>query len=235
MLLPRRLRPDEHVTRVSAEGLNAALRDPAVRAIAVAGSHRSLDDLDVAAARQDPKPIVGTGATTFVHLELWAKCGLVGIHGETADLTGVDPVVLDSDGSGVRVPGRASGTLLGGSLGAVRAMVGAGLPDLDGAILLVTGERTQGLGQVDRQITHLRRAGVFSRVRAVAVGNFAGFDGLVDRGWTLADVFEDQFGGLGVPVLAGLPAGPAGTAVPIGTNAVLDADRGTLTVDAGVR
>ncbi len=236
MLLPRRLRPDERIIQVGAEGFDAALRDPAVRAIAVAGSHRMLDDLDVEAVRRDPKPILGTGATTFVHMELWGRCGLVGFHGETADLSDTRPVLVRRDGEGVRVSGRASGTLVGGCLAAVRVMVGAGLPELDGAILLLTGERTQGLGQVDRQLTHLRRAGVLSRVRAVAVGNFAGFDGLVDRDWTLRDVLEDQLGGLGIPVLGGLPVGPgASTAVPIGVEATLDADEGTLIVSAGVQ
>ncbi|HEV7962768.1 MAG TPA: LD-carboxypeptidase [Actinoplanes sp.] len=235
MLLPRRLRPDERVAVVTAEGFNAALRDPAVRAIAVAGTHRMLDELDVAAARADPKPVLGTGGTTFVHLELWRTCGLVGVHGDAADLTDARPVMVRPDGDGVRVPGRASGFLMGGSLAVLRAMVGAGLPTLDGSILLVTGERTQGLGQVDRQLTHLLRAGVLDGVRAVAVGRFTGFDGFVDREWTLRDVLEDRLGALGLPVLGGLPVGPGGTAVPVGTEAELDADAGTLAVAAAVR
>ena len=110
----------------------------------------------------------------------------------------------------------------------------AGLPDLDGAILLLTGERAPGLGQVDRQLTHLRRAGVLERIRGVAVGRFTGFDDYVDRGWTLTDVLSDRLGDLGVPVLGGLPVGPGRTAVPIGPGAELDADAGTLVVAAGV-
>jgi muramoyltetrapeptide carboxypeptidase len=225
MLLPPRLGPGERTVRVGAGGLNAALRDPGVRAVVLSGSHRDLDDLDVAAAERDPKPIVGTGGTTFVHLELWARLGLAGIHGTGADLTQTDPVVVTGEAA---VPGRAEGVLLGGDLGALRAMVGAGLPDLDGAILLLSGERTQGLGQVDRQLTHLRRAGIFDRVCAVAVGAFTGFDGYVDRGWSLGDVLGDHLARLTVPVLTGL-----GGALPIGTNAVL-AD-GTLTIGAAVR
>ena len=128
------------------------------------------------------------------------------------------------------MPGRAEGLLLGGSLGPLRAMIGAGLPSLDGAILLLTGERTQGLGQVDRQLTHLIRAGVLSGIRAVAVGHFAGFDGLVDRGWSLDDVLADRLGSLGVPVLKGLPIGPGERPVPIGAPAILDANENVLTV-----
>ena len=131
-------------------------------------------------------------------------------------------------------PGRAEGLLLGGDLAAIRSMIGAGLPDLTGAILLLTGERTLGLGQVDRQLTHLRRAGILTRVRGVALGHFQGFDGYADRGWTLTDVLADHLRGLPVPVLAGLPVGPGHPAVPLGTTAVLDADERTLKVDAGV-
>lgn len=237
MLLPRRLAPGETVTTVEPEGFNAALRDPAVRAIAVRGGHRMVDGLDVGAARADPKPVLGTGGTTFVHLVLWQAAGLAGIHGDEADLTDDRPVRVRAEPDGpVRVGGRAAGPLLGGSLGALRALVGTGLlPGLDGAILLLTGERTQGLGQVDRQLTHLIRAGVLGRVRGVAVGRFAGFGKVVDRDWTVGDVLADRLGGLGVPVLSGLPVGPGGAAVPIGVPAELDADAGELVVAAGVR
>jgi muramoyltetrapeptide carboxypeptidase len=205
--------------------LNEALRDPATRVVALDGDHRMLDGLDLAAVRADPKPIVGTGATTFVHLELWRECGLVGYHGEGE----IRPGPLRLMGQ-TQVPGRAEGVLLGGSLGPLRAMVGAGLPSLDGAILLLTGERTQGLGQVDRQLTHLIRAGVLSGVRGVAVGRFAGFDDLVDRDWSLADVLTDRLGALGVPVLNGLPIGPGEPPVPIGAPAILDATERVLAV-----
>ena len=205
--------------------LNQALRDPAVRAIDLDGDHRLLEGLDLAAVRADPKPIVGTGATTFVHLELWRECGLVGYHGDGQIRPG--PVRLTGT---TLVPGRAAGVLLGGSLGPLRAMIGAGLPSLDGAILLLTGERTQGLGQVDRQLTHLIRAGAFRGVRGVAVGHFAGFDGLIDRDWDLGDVLTDHLSALGVPVLTNLPIGPGQPPVPIGVPAMIDTTEAVLTV-----
>jgi muramoyltetrapeptide carboxypeptidase len=64
----------------------------------------------------------------------------------------------------------------------------------------------------------------------VAVGNFAGFDGFVDREWSLADVLDDHLTRLRIPVVTGLPIGPGGSSVPVGVPAVLDADAGTLTV-----
>lgn len=264
MIRPRRLSPGDRIADVAAADLNAALRDPAIRAIRVAADHRALDDLDLAAVARDPKPILGTGGTTFVHLELWRRCGLVAYHGDTVgplapETRGIQtgwpaesegPCAAGTGGTepgqseGPRVietrctetwsPGSAEGPLLGGDLAAIRSMVGAGLPDLTGAILLLTGERTLGLGQVDRQLTHLRRAGILTRVRGVALGHFTGFDGYADRGWTLTDVLADHLRDLPVPVLAGLPVGPGHPAVPVGTTAVLDADERTLKVDAGL-
>jgi muramoyltetrapeptide carboxypeptidase len=114
----------------------------------------------------------------------------------------------------------------------MRAMVGAGLPDLAGAIVVLDDVRILGLGQVDRQLTHLRNAGAFDGIRGVAVGRFTGFETLVDRNWTVLNVLRDQLSSLGVPVLGGLPLGPGPGAVPIwlGRNAVLDTEAGTLTV-----
>jgi muramoyltetrapeptide carboxypeptidase len=206
--------------------LNAALRDPAVRTIVVDGDHRLLDGLDLEAYRADPKPVVGVGAATFVHLELWRECAATCYHGQGE----IHPGPWSLSGR-PQVPGRAEGILLGGSLGPLRAMAGAGLPSLDGAILVLTGERTQGLGQVDRQLSHLMRAGVLRGIHGVAVGRFAGFEGHVDRGWTIDDVLDDRLGALSVPVIRDLPIGTGETPVPLGVPAVLNATSGLLAVN----
>jgi muramoyltetrapeptide carboxypeptidase len=52
--------------------LNDALRDPAVRAVITtrggAGAYRIADDIDFAAVRADPKPVVGFSDITYLHL-----------------------------------------------------------------------------------------------------------------------------------------------------------------------
>ena len=118
---------------------------------------------------------------------------------------------------------------------AVATSVGAGLPSLDGAILLLETERPPGLGLgfVDRQVTQLLRSGALDGLRGIALGRFPGYEGYTDRGWTLLDVLADRFGGLGVPVLGGLDVGHGDDphATLLGTKAHLDADAGTLTVE----
>ncbi len=68
--------------------LNDALRDPGVRAIVATsggkGAYRIADGLDFAAARDDPKPLVGFSETTILHLALWQRCRVGGLHGPHA-------------------------------------------------------------------------------------------------------------------------------------------------------
>jgi muramoyltetrapeptide carboxypeptidase len=231
--------------------LDDAFRDPRVRAVVAtrggAGAYRICEEVDVEAVVADPKPLLGFSDITYLHAALWRACRLPGVHGW---LVGEDAVAsarrILLDGAPVEVRpdpatytaqvrrgGVARGTLLGGHLSTLAHLVGAGLPDLGGAVLLLEDKRDIGLGRVDRQLTQLRRAGALDGLAGVALGMFTGFDDYEDRGWTLLEVLDDHLDRLGVPVLGGLPIGHGRTdqvCVPLGADAVLDADAGTLTV-----
>ena len=242
--------------------LNDAFRDPAVRAVITtvggAGAYRIADGIDFDAVRADPKPLLGFSDITYLHLVLYQQCRLATVHGCLAGadalsttrqlLMSTEPVVVYRDPSAtsavIEVPGHVAGPLLGGSLLATAGSIGAGLPDLDGAIVLLEAPRTIGLGQVDRQLTQLLRSGAFDGIAGVALGLVTGFDGYVDRGWTIVDVLRDRLCGLGVPVLGGLPIGHGGVgldggpdqhSVTLGASAVLDTTAGTLTVGTCVQ
>ena len=239
--------------------LNDALRDPGVRAIVAtrggAGAYRIADALDFAAARADPKPLLGFSDITPLHLALLHHAGIASIHGCLFGaraiaschrlLMDAGPVVLQRDpaaySAAVTRAGRAEGPLIGGNLRGIAGCVGVRMPSLAGAILLLEDERKVGLGQVDRQLTQLIRSGALDGVAGVALGHFSGFAGYEDRGWTLLDVLEDQLGSLGIPVLGGLDIGHGGTGadggpdqtcVALGAHAVLDAQAGTLVVES---
>lgn len=68
--------------------LNAAFRDPGVRAVIAArggkGTYRIVDDLDTDALGRDPKPVVGFSDITHIHLALWSRCRLATLHGPFA-------------------------------------------------------------------------------------------------------------------------------------------------------
>jgi muramoyltetrapeptide carboxypeptidase len=86
--------------------------------------------------------------------------------------------------------------------------------------------------RIDRMLTHLLRAGWLDSVRGIAVGQFTA---CVDEGrTTVEDVLTERLAAVGVPILGGLPIGHGAqqTAVGLGVPAVLDADAGTLVVQA---
>ncbi len=240
------------------DDLNQAFRDPDVRAIIAtrggAGAYRIADQIDFAAVRADPKPLVGFSDITYLHLALLRHCRLGGIHGclvgPTAQtsvrqlLMTTDPVVLQrlpaAVTAAVEVPGRARGRLIGGNLASLATSIGVRVPSMAGAILFLEDQRVVGLGTIDRQITQLISSGTLDGIVGVALGSFEGFRDYSDRGWTLADVLADRLGELGVPVLGGLFAGhdligqdgtPDQMAVPLGSFATLDTSDGTLTSD----
>lgn len=240
--------------------LNQALRDPRVRAVLCTrggyGVQRIAGGIDLAAVRADPKLVVGFSDITALHLALWRGARLATVYGPGAawrdERTGdssaeslrralmtTDPVVVtprsDEVTVAVRVPGAAEGTLLGGNLSLLAASIGTvDMPDLRGAMLLLEdiGEAPY---RVDRMLLHLRRAGHLQALAGVAIGQFTACAD--HRSVTIADVLMEHLGGLGVPVLGGLPIGHGRdqVSVPLGVPARLDAGAATLTVASAVR
>ena len=240
--------------------LNEAFRDPEVRAVVATrggkGAYRIADGIDFDAARADPKPLIGFSEITILHMALLKRCGLVGLHGapwnaaqfgdraarsiETAMLT-TDRIVIEASSAepthALTTRGAVRGILIGGNQDSIATSAGWALPRLDGAILLLEGYN-QRLGHLDRQLTMLANCGALAGVIGVAVGQYTecGADADTRGGWTELDVLRDRLSRLGVPILGGLPIGHGANpvALPIGTHAHLDVDRGVLTVETGV-
>jgi muramoyltetrapeptide carboxypeptidase len=240
--------------------LNDSFRDPGVRAIITAtggkGSYRIADAIDFDAVRADPKPLIGYSDVTFLHLALYRHCLLATLHGPFASwqddyygplsaealrlaLMTSEPVILHQRPSAATAPlstqGRATGTLLGGSIRCIGQSVGWG-PSFDGAILMIEAVDMMP-GEMDGTLTQLLNSGVLSGLRGVAVGKFIRSAEPGPGRWSFLDILSERLGRLGVPILGGLPIGhgPHPPTVPLGTIATLDADAGTLTVAPGVR
>ena len=233
--------------------INAALRDDDVRAIFATrggkGSYRIADRLDFDAARRTPKLLVGFSDITILHLALWKHCGISGVHGALVKVDGqFDPrneaslrtllmteelIVIRSRSAETTSPlttsGVAAGVLLGGNLDSIATAAGWALPSLDGAILLLEAVNMH-LGQVDRHLTMLRKAGHLAGVAGIALGQFTGFR--PSDAFTIIDLLREHLDPMGVPVLGGLPLGhgnePLNTLV--GVTAILDATSKDLTV-----
>ena len=224
------------------------LSDPAIDVLWAArggyGAHRIAGQIDARAVQAASKPIVGFSDLCALHAVAQSRAGLISVHGPvitqlgTLPATDIDaveavlagrPVDVVADGPAI-TGGLATGPVLGGCLSVIAPLIGTGLlPDLTGAILLLedVGEASY---RVDRLLTHLRGAGLFDRVAAVAVGDFVGCEARNPDEPSVDAVLAERLGDLGVPVLTGLPFGHGhrNLAIPLGAVATLDADRGTL-------
>nr|WP_032632486.1 LD-carboxypeptidase [Pseudomonas syringae] len=239
--------------------LNAALADPEIRAVLCTrggyGVQRIVQQVDMEAVRRDPKLVTGFSDITALHGALWNHARLATIHGPIAAqlergglfvsgmrhvLMSTEPVLLKADPASptarVRTAGSAQGLLLGGNLCMLDTSVGTPfMPDLTGAILLIE-EVNEPAYRVDRMLTHLGNCGILGRLAGIAIGEFTPAP---NTGGTIspAHVLLERLGGLGIPVLGGLPFGHGdlNQAVPLGMPAILDADAGTLLVSAAAR
>ena len=243
------------------EDLNDAFRDPRVRAVITttggAGAYRIANRIDFDAVRADPKPLVGFSDITSLHLSLLKHCNLGGIHGCLVGhkaqasvkqlLLSTDPITLERETGAVSAeiefPGRAQGVLIGGNLQMLATTVGAWMPSMHGAILFLEDHRAK-LGTTDRYLTQLIHSGAVDGIVGVALGSFECCRDFTDRGWGIADVLNDHFKRLNIPVLGGLYAGHNLTdnngnhdqsAIPLGTSATLDVSAGTLTIESLMR
>lgn len=234
--------------------LNGAIRDPRVRAIFATrggkGSYRIADQMDFNAMRADPKFVVGFSDITVLHLAM-LNAGIGGaVHGAMKGderdwrssggttclrdvLMGNGTTVLKSSSNeptyALTTTGVATGRLVGGNLDMVATSAGWALPKLDGCILLLEAVN-MFLGQVDRQLTMLRKAGHLDGIIGIALGQFTEFK--TSGSMTIVDLLREHLMPLGVPILGGLPLGHGTDAmcVPIGLQTQINCDPGELRV-----
>lgn len=224
------------------------------------GSARTLPYLDYEMIRNNPKVIIGFSDLTALINAIHAKTGLVTFHGPEAEdelilrsyslaefkkvvmsgqsnFTIGGPTTIDSPEAegGVQdrliplVPGTARGRLIGGNLRTLVALLGTPYaPDFQGKLLVLESccEDTYAAG---RYLHQLWLAGKLQQVAGVVFGRFEEYE---ERGFTLHEVLAERFLTLKIPALYGLMIGhmEEQTTVPLGCEAELDVDAGTLTL-----
>ena len=228
--------------------LHAALADPEVDAIhAIRGGYgcmRILDGVDAALLRANPKLLIGYSDLTALHA-LWARDGLPSLHAPMSDmllpgreadqgalfatlqqgLRAGDVLAPERDPGGLRVPGRATGRLIGGNLSLVAALLGTPWAwNAEGAILFLE-DVNEELYRVDRLLTQLRLAGVFDAVAGFVLGSFT-------AATSPQALLGEMLGALGKPVLGGWPTGHGtpNRPLPLGVQVELDATVGCITL-----
>jgi muramoyltetrapeptide carboxypeptidase len=129
--------------------------------------------------------------------------------------------------------GTSTGRLTGGNLAVLAGMMGTPYEmETSGRILFFEdiGER---LYRIDRYLSQLRLAGKFNSLAGVLLGSFS-YDEVdqTDDQSEIAALCIEFFADLGIPVLAGFPAGHEtfNLTLPIGGLIKLDADAGQVTL-----
>ena len=235
-----------------AADLQQAWCDPSVAAVLCArggsGATRLLDLLDWdAMLRAEPKVFVGYSDATALHEAIGTRLGLSSLFGpmpaalpfggESPDLVSLDHLrrtlfepeqvqVLRGADTACVVPGRATGVTVGGTLALLASTIGTAESRPGAGGIVVLEDITEPAYRLDNLLTQLLRSGWFGGVRGIVLGTW------VDCGDDAVDTVASRLERLGVPLLAGLPFGhgvPQLT-VPLGVEAELDADAGTLTM-----
>ena len=222
------------------------------------GCARILPFLDYDVIRANPKVLCGFSDVTSLLLAVYARTGLATFHGPNGisnfsafTTERFRSVVMDGEAPTLANPpaledalvprgqrtvavrsGRARGRLVGGNLTVLSAMVGTPyLPDTAGHVLFVE-DIGEAIYRVDRMLTQLAQAGVLEGVAGFVFGVCSGCgpDSGGVSGCTLEEVVRHHVEPLGVPAFMGASIGHTTQklTVPIGVEAEIDADAGTL-------
>ena len=221
------------------------------------GAVRILDLLDYAglAGRLAGVPIAICGHSDFtaIQLALFARAGLVtfGAPMLTANF-GAEAIsaftdecfwtALESSEFTVReivaqrVEIDVSGTLWGGNLAMIAALVGTPyMPHIDGGILFVEDVNEHPY-RVERMLYQLHHAGILARQRALILGDFIGGKlAPIDNGYDFSAMLEHIRTVTGVPIVTGLRFGHGSELVtlPFGARARLQADGDGFSLTVG--
>lgn len=218
------------------------------------GVQRILDRLDFGVIAQHPKWLGGYSDITALHMALNQKCQLVsyhtpmpstemikGIDGYTetylkkamfGGLTGELPAAENKAELKALRKGRAEGILCGGNLSLVSSSLGTPYEiDTKGKILFLEdiGEAPY---RIDGMINHMRLAGKFEDCSGILLGAYTDCQaGKPEASLSLEEIFRDLLPE-DKPVLMGYSCGHClpTMSLPMGAEAVLDADKGILRV-----
>jgi len=208
--------------------LHRAFADPETSFIAAVrggyGSNYLLDDLDLNVIKHNPKPLFAYSDMTGLQCHLLDELGLPAFHGPmvAADFYLEDGVHLDSfkaalagrlyavgEAEGLRTlkGGKARGTLYGGCLSILVAMIGTRWePQTEDRLLFIEDVGAKPY-QVDRMLWHFRQAGKLDRVRGIVFGEMLDCASPGASADLLESAIMSALAGLDVPIAFGLRSG----------------------------
>ena len=193
--------------------------------------------------------MIGFSDLTSILLARFSSGFHGGIHGPLITTLGAEPGWskdrLKSILFGNSVPdikgdpwggGISKGQLIVGNLTVLTHLIGTKhLPNFKESILIIEdiGEAPY---KIDRMLTHLRLAGVLKQISGLGLGSFTNCvdaDGICQaKSFDLLHIFRDRTKDLKIPIISNLPVGhgEANASLPIGSQAILDGDKGRLSL-----
>ncbi|WP_273446642.1 S66 peptidase family protein [Neolewinella agarilytica] len=234
--------------------LHAAFSNPDIQAVwAIRGGYgctRLLPLIDYDLIRANPKLLIGYSDITALLNAFYQQTGLMGIHGPVASST-VEEIdrtrlaqvlgIKERDGSQTKVlttptllskgEGTVNGVLVGGNLTLLASMTGTPytVNCTDKIVLLEdVGEKPY---RIDRMLTQLRQGANLDKAKGILLGEFVDCEADIDdNSLGLVETLSDRLYDLGVPILAGFPAGHGDRnyPVPIGGRVEMNVGEGSL-------
>jgi muramoyltetrapeptide carboxypeptidase len=213
------------------------------------GSNYLLPLLDFDALRMNPKAFVGYSDNTCLLLAL-QRAGMVAFHGpmvasdfargavdENSFRAALSGAALDLSfpgGSQVQslVAGEARGPMTGGCLSVVVTSLGTPWEIETAGKILFLEDVNEKPFRIDRMLRHLMLAGKFRGVRGIVFGAMLGCSPVSAEEEMLPQLILRLLGGLGVPIVMGVPSGhveSGNITLPFGVPATLHSS------EAGVR
>lgn len=241
--------------------LHDMFEDPSVKAVICAcggyGTARIAQQIDYRMLKNNPKIFWGYSDITFLHTAIRQNAGLITFHGPmlSSDIGRDDvhpltkysfqqlfqqvPLTLTDEITPLEtvVEGKAKGELTGGNLALLVTTLGTPFEiDARGKLLLIEDVDEEPY-RIDRMLNHLKMAGKFSEAAGILVCDFHNCTPKKrEESLTLQDIFQDYIVSEGKPSLSGFKIGHSSPniAVPLGAEAVLDADQKQLTIEPGI-
>lgn len=240
------------------QALHDMYADERIKAIICArggyGITRIIDRVDFELIKRNPKPLIGYSDVTALLNPVVQRTGQPALLGPMlVDLARHDspdswaslwqllrgePVLPGAhsacQAAEALVAGEAEGILLGGNLAVLCALFGTPTqPDYRGAVLVLE-DVGEDLYRFDRMMGQMARAGVFSQVRGVIMGELVDVadKGEPAFGQTVREVAESYLLRLGIPVVWNFPCGHGchRVTLPLGVPARLSATKEGVTL-----
>lgn len=223
------------------------IEDPEVKAIFCVsdgyGAARIADKIDYPLLEEHPKIFWGFSDITFLHIAIQQYADVVTFHGPSLTTIADDrskkmlyqlfaPYEIYYDESlsqleGI-VPGEVRAEIIGGNLSRIVDTLGTKFEiDVRGKILLLEEDRL-GIEELDRMLNQLRLAGKLKEASGFAIGSFGDGD--------MLPLFKEYLWPYKKPAVVGFHIGHStpNIGIPLGVEAILDADEKVLRLLPGV-